>query len=268
MCVDVGGVSSCVVEDLPAYESDGQEDDDNNVGNGVKNSMHEEDDDDEVNGTSNRGSYWSVNSNKPKATAALPTGAVTRATRITLAAKASSNNSKRGERNKTSNNDKPNNSIGGLPIVNARSQRGQKATGGTKERGQAKRLNEPILGLLMQCGQGNQISERDGVAGGGGEAMILDNNNNGKRRYTKKTHTPTSTAAEAMMTDTSMLAVHDDQHVNPSLTVPSFLSDGLNLQPHPDGTLPGGLPVRQPMNAKAAQKLRGQAAVVPRTGEH
>ena len=69
---------------------------------------------------------------------------------------------------------------------------------------------------------------------------------------------------------TTMLTTNgDDQLVCPPLTVPGLLSgDRSLLPPRSDGTIvPGGLPIRKPINTNATQKLRGQAAVVPRTGD-
>ena len=122
-------------------------------------------------------------------------------------------------------------------------------------------------------------SECDGVddghaaatRGGGGEAMVVDNDNavttRPRKTYTKKS---TASAALAAVTDTSMITATDDQLVHPPLTAPALLPGGVGVRARTtDGTaVSGGLPIRKPLSTTATQKVKGLAAVVPRTGTH
>ena len=156
ICIALGGAPSRVVEDLPAYESDGQEEEeeeeDGRNGKGGKNSRHEDEDDVELGGSSRGGSYRSVALNKHKA-APLSGGIVARATRMTSASKPAVSSSKRGDNSKPSSTTKR----GGLPIVQGRNQ--TRASGGAKGRDRGRRSNEPVNALLLPCGQDNEVSE-------------------------------------------------------------------------------------------------------------
>ena len=158
-----------MVEDLPAYESDGQEEGDDSGGG---NEQEDEEDDGDANGSSAVDSYWSVASGKGKSKAAPSAGVNTRATRRTPAPKSASSskrgstsNSKSGSTSKSDSTSKgsstsksgSNSKRGGNVQSVVQEDARQKATGGTKGRDRTRRVDEPVAAPRKRGGRAKQV---------------------------------------------------------------------------------------------------------------